>query len=906
MFRGGRTDTANMRCTRGQTNRTVSGPAVFEPLEPRRLMAADTVYEDATDGTTAGWELYTGSATTAIVRNVLDADLGSRVIELAGNGTTDGHRLYRDDGSSWDNTAQRVLSWKMKTDGDYIFAVVVDTSDGIRYLNYTPTDTDRLGAGSTVSLGLGPDSALGTWQTFERDLQADLARAQPGATFLGVHSVTARGDLRLDDLLLRDAPENPNRAPVITPGTLWDRTTFSGSDTTRSDLKKNLNADTRIPVDLGRTYRISGGAQSGDGAGGAFDPENYQYFGFTSYDLDGNTISALMVLRSAGSAETTLARALQPGDTEVHLVDGTGWYNGGTEHQRSLAVYGHTDSAGNVYADYTYTRNIHRDAWEAGSVNGNVITLRTPWAGDAVAQGTAVGNAVSGGSYQYNVLSRANLAEDERDVGGIIRGVTRGGYDASTFRPGTAFITPRLLMNWQGDTGNRVTFSNVRVHQIGDVAVDEGNAVTLSAVARDADGDALTAAWTQIGGPTATLDDAASLEPTLTAPLILGGDATLTFRVDVSDGTETVSETLTVVIRNVNDPPAAEDDSSSLDEDGSRLIDVLGNDTDIDGDPLTIDTFTQGAHGTVARDGTGLRYTPTANFHGTDGFTYTVADGTGYTTTASVNVTIVSRPDAPVAGDDAFTLFEDTRLVARLDANDSDVDSSTRTYTVVAGPEHGQVEITADGVVTYTPDREYAGIDRIVYRVTDPDGETDTATATFEVRPVVDATDDDGDKPRIGRRPGSPLTDPVDDPGPDAPPAAAVRYVPPPATPLAVRGDGTPAFRITFTNATGATGLRAPAPASPTRPEVYLSEAERTDPERAGSAVPEARDSHAAPRAEVSADAAETDAERWVPVRPPAPPPPTGDDLADVDPDRGSLPWLPLLALPALRRRRRR
>jgi len=870
-------------------------------------MAADTVYEDATDGSTARWSVYAGTAPTTVVRNVLDADLGSRVIELEGDIPTSGFRLSQEDGNTWNNASQHTLSWKMKTGEQFILIATVQTPAGVRYLTYSPSDTDRMKVGSSVYLGLGQDAANGTWQTFERDLAADIERAEPGLTIDRVTDIRLRGSARIDDVLLRDVPLNANRPPVITPGVLLDATTFGGADVASSDLRTNLGGDTRIPVDLGRTYRISGVAGSGNGAGGAFDPANYHYFGFTSYDREGRAISPFMVLRYAGSAETTLAQALQPGDTEVHLVDGTGWYNGETEHVRSLAIYGHTDSDGNVYPDYTYTRNITRDAWDVGAVAGNVITLRTPWAGDAVTAGTAVGNATSSGSYQYNVLSRGNLPETERTLGGLIRGVESGGvYDALRFRPGTAFISPRLLMNWQGDTGNRVTFSNVRVHQIGDAEVDEGSAVTLSAVARDADGDALTAAWTQIGGPAATLDDAASLEPTLTAPLVEGVDATLTFRVDVSDGTETVSETLTVVIRNVNDPPAAEDDSSSLDEDGSRLIDVLGNDTDIDGDPLTIDTFTQGAHGTVARDGTGLRYTPTANFHGTDGFTYTVADGTGYTTTASVNVTVVSRPDAPVAGDDAFTLFEDTRLVARLDANDSDVDSSTRTYTVVAGPEHGQVEITADGVVTYTPDREYAGIDRIVYRVTDPDGETDTATTTFEVRPVVDATDDDKDKPRIGRRPGSPLTDLLDDPEPDAPPAAAVRYVTPPATPPAVRGDGTPAFRITFTNATEATGLRAPAPVSPTRPEVYLSEAERTDPERAGSAVPEARDSYAAPRAEMSADAAETDAERWVPVGPPAPPPPTGDDLADVDPDRGTLPWLPLLALPALRRRSRR
>jgi len=90
-----------------------------------------------------------------------------------------------------------------------------------------------------------------------------------------------------------------------------------------------------------------------------------------------------------------------------------------------------------------------------------------------------------------------------------------------------------------------------------------------------------------------------------------------------------------------NAPPNAVDDAATFEvNSGLHTIAVLANDTDPDGDVLTISAVTQGSNGAVANNGTSVSYTPNANFIGTDTFTYTVDDGHGHTDTATVTVSV--------------------------------------------------------------------------------------------------------------------------------------------------------------------------------------------------------------------------------------------------------------------------
>ncbi len=103
----------------------------------------------------------------------------------------------------------------------------------------------------------------------------------------------------------------------------------------------------------------------------------------------------------------------------------------------------------------------------------------------------------------------------------------------------------------------------------------------------------------------------------------------------------------------VNDPPVANPDNITTPEDTPVVIAVLSNDSDVDGDALTINTnFTQPANGSVVLNPNGtFTYTPGLDFAGTDTFSYSVRDPSGAMsapTTVTVNVGDVN--DAPVAG----------------------------------------------------------------------------------------------------------------------------------------------------------------------------------------------------------------------------------------------------------------
>ena len=204
--------------------------------------------------------------------------------------------------------------------------------------------------------------------------------------------------------------------------------------------------------------------------------------------------------------------------------------------------------------------------------------------------------------------------------------------------------------------------------------------------------------------------------------------------------------TLNITVTAVNDAPVAVDDAVTATEDTpfNSVIDLDANDTDLDGDALTVvaGTFAtaQGGSITIAADGS-YTYTPAANFNGSDSVDYTVTDGS-LTDVGTLNITVNAVNDAPVAVDDAITATEDTPSTrpSSLDANDTDLDGDA--LSVVAGTfataQGGSITIAADGSYTYTPALNFNGSDSVDYTVTDG-SLTDVGTLNITVTAVNDA-----------------------------------------------------------------------------------------------------------------------------------------------------------------------
>ena len=212
------------------------------------------------------------------------------------------------------------------------------------------------------------------------------------------------------------------------------------------------------------------------------------------------------------------------------------------------------------------------------------------------------------------------------------------------------------------------------------------------------------------------------------------------FTYTASDGLLSSGDTTVVIfVAGVNDAPVALPDAYTTAEDTQLLVGapgVMANDTDADGDTLTVRVATPPDHGALSMlpDGT-LTYMPDENFNGTDSFTYDLTDGTEPVLGVVVTITVTPVDDPPAANDDTYsTRVGDTLNVAApgVLANDFD-DSGSLTAVLVTGPSHGTLTLNGDGSFTYTTNLTAAGSDSFTYRVTDGTTQSDPATVHISI-----------------------------------------------------------------------------------------------------------------------------------------------------------------------------
>lgn len=201
--------------------------------------------------------------------------------------------------------------------------------------------------------------------------------------------------------------------------------------------------------------------------------------------------------------------------------------------------------------------------------------------------------------------------------------------------------------------------------------------------------------------------------------------------------------TVTVNVTPVNDAPTAVDDYYTIDEDTVLSVPapgLLGNDSDIDGDPITLfDIGTPSHFIWVNLNPAGdFSYLPALNYHGSDSMLYYVNDGTTLST-ATIHITINAVNDPPVAVDDAYTTTEDTMVSGNVLTNDTDVEGDPLTFVFVTGPSNGILGYSTDGNITYLPNLNWHGTDSFTYRANDGTDDSNLATVTITVTPVNDA-----------------------------------------------------------------------------------------------------------------------------------------------------------------------
>ncbi|EJG0888697.1 tandem-95 repeat protein, partial [Vibrio parahaemolyticus] len=233
--------------------------------------------------------------------------------------------------------------------------------------------------------------------------------------------------------------------------------------------------------------------------------------------------------------------------------------------------------------------------------------------------------------------------------------------------------------------------------------------------------------------------------------LVDNGDGTWTFTPQIDDDTElsftfdiiddedlVVSGSANLDILPINDAPNAENDVITTEEDTAVTIDVLVNDSDVEGDVLSIQSASvPSEQGSVDIVDGKLVFTPAENFNGEATITYIVTDG-DLTDEANVTVTVTPVNDSPVAVDDTVSTQEDTVVTIDVLPNDSDVDGDKLSIQSASVPkEQGTVEVV-DGKLVFTPAENFNGDAEITYTVTD--GElTDEAKVAVTVNPVNDA-----------------------------------------------------------------------------------------------------------------------------------------------------------------------
>ncbi|MBK9121838.1 MAG: tandem-95 repeat protein [Chloroflexi bacterium] len=653
--------------------------------------------------------------------------------------------------------ATGVLGNDTDVDLDLLTAVLVSTtSNGTLLLNsdgsftYTP-DTDYLGVDTftyrandgtvnsniatvTISIGGVNDAPVAVDDSYSTNEDVVLTVLVPGV--LGNDS-----DVDLDPLTAQvvDTPDhgsltlNPNGSFTYTPNANYngpDSFTYVASDglltSNVATVAITVNPVNDAPVAQNNGYNVNEDAVLTIAAPGILANDN---------DVEGSTLTAQLV---ATTTNGTLSLNANGGFTYTPNSN----YNG-------------PDSFTYRASDGSLLSNVATVTITVNPVNDAPVAVADSYATDE--------------DTQLSIAAPGVLGNDTDIDGNPLSAVLAAGpaHGSLTLNPNGSFTyTPNADFNGSdsftyrandGSVNSPVATVSITVDPVNDppVAVNDGyttnedTALTVPAVGvltndSDIDGNPLNAAL--VSGPahgSLTLNPDGSF--TYTPSANYNGSDSFTYRANDGAADSNVA-TVTITIDPVNDAPVAVNNSYTTNEDTALNIaapGVLGNDTDVDGNPLTAILSTGPAHGSLTLNPNGsFTYTPNADYNGSDSFSYRANDGVLNSNVATVNITVNAVNDPPVAVNNSYSTDEDTALNVTAPGvlgNDSDIEGSALTAVLATGPAHGSLTLNPNGSFTYTPNANYNGSDSFTYRASDGQLQSNIATVTITVNPINDA-----------------------------------------------------------------------------------------------------------------------------------------------------------------------
>jgi hypothetical protein len=560
-----------------------------------------------------------------------------------------------------------------------------------------------------------------------------------GTTSLQQGVLLGSGTVQTNDLFWRAATIGSGGALTVTDSLTVDADFESEGGGTSRVLRRELNADGVTVWDEGSLLFDAGELRIG--AGGDFQIQTDAAFRPTDGISDGGAIGVEGVFRTVGGPSVDVSVPIS-GSGVVEVGSGRFTFADTFGLDGTVRGTGTLGLGGDVSGAFTLAPGTDGTA--------GLLALAEPYS--AAGRGLAVDLGGSARGTGYDALDVAGALT----LGGTLRARTVGGFAAAA---GERFVlaeaasvggsfdaldvpegftvetTPTQVVLVAGSTGGT---NAAPIAQDDAAETDEDTSVLVDVLANDTDPD----------------DDALSIAEIVSAPTTgsaaLEGNAVrfvpdadffgnATFSYAVTDGALRDTAQVFVTVNPVNDAPQARDDVASTPFETLVTIDVLANDTDVEGSSLSIAGIVQAPARGEARivDGA-IDYQPAQGFSGADTLRYAVSDG-ALADTAAVVVTVAppgNRP--PVAVDDAAETDEDASVFVDVLANDTDPDGDALSIAEITTPPRSGQAIVDDGGIVYTPAPNFFGADTLAYRTTDG-VLTSQARVVIRVRPINDA-----------------------------------------------------------------------------------------------------------------------------------------------------------------------